>query len=146
MKKVFKILGIIFLVLISISILSAIFSDGKTKQSPETTETTKQNSEKQYKEVFTFKGNGLKKSESFHLNGNDSKVVYKYNAGNPHSGMFSFYVVEKGHDIMKEGGFPDVMVDKIKDESESTLQKSEGDYYLNVNAVGDWEISVQEKQ
>ena len=38
------------------------------------------------------------------------------------------------------------MAAKKKEESESTIHKSEGDYYLDVNVVGNWEVIVQEKK
>ena len=99
---------------------------------------------KSYKTVITFKGNGMKKSESFHLNGNDAKIIYKYKSEHPNMGGFSVYVVKKGVDIMEKGGIPEVMTTSNKEQSESTIQKSPGDYYLNVNGIGNWEVEVQE--
>jgi len=86
----------------------------------------------------------MKKSEFFHLNGNDAKIIYKYNSENSTIGAFSVYVVKKGVDIMEKGGIPEVMTTSNKEQSESTIQKSAGDYYLNVNGVGNWEVEVQE--
>src|ERR1700677_2316926 len=81
--------------------------------------------EKKWTEVYKFTGNGKKKSPNFDLTGNDAKVTYKYTApGNMGgAGMFALYVVDKGKDIMKEGGIPEVMVSK-SEESESAIQKS----------------------
>lgn len=126
--------------------LSTLQFCGKSSSEKESSEEIKPAVAQVYKDVFTFKGNGMKKSESFRLTGNDAKLVYKYDAGNPHAGMFGIYVVEKGHDVMTEGGIPEIMSTQLKEESESAIQKSEGDYYLNVNATGNWEVTVQEKQ
>ena len=142
MKKVLKVIGVIIIAVIGINILIAIFFSTENQMS----KVQKPENKLVYKDVFTFKGNGMKKSESFHLTGSDAKVLYKYNAGNSYSGVFSFYVVEKGYDVMTQGGIPEVMIQSLQEESQSTIQKSEGDYYLNVNAVGNWEIIVQEKQ
>ena len=101
---------------------------------------------KSYKTVITFKGNGMKKSELFHLYGNDAKIIYKYKSESPSIGVFNVYVVKKGVDIMEQGGIPEVMTTLTKDQSESTIQKPEGDYYLNVNGVGTWEVEVQESK
>ncbi|GGB73246.1 hypothetical protein GCM10007424_11430 [Flavobacterium suaedae] len=142
MKKVLKVIGVIIIAVIGINILIAVFSSTETQISKE----PEPEKELVYKDVFTFKGNGMKKSESFYLTGADAKVLYKYNAGNSYGGAFSFYVVEKGHDVMTEGGIPEVLTQSLQEESQSTIQKPEGDYYLYVNAVGNWEIIVQEKQ
>ncbi|WP_295811759.1 hypothetical protein [uncultured Apibacter sp.] len=98
-----------------------------------------------YKDIFVFKGNGKKKSEVFHLSGNEAKFVYKYSPGSE-TEIFTVYVVDKGVDILDKGEIPEIMAANKKEESESIIYKSEGDYYLDVNAVGDWEIIVQEKQ
>jgi hypothetical protein len=93
-----------------------------------------------------FKGNGSKKSANFHLLGNEQKLVYTYHSNNPYNGIFAVYVVDKGADVMKTGGFPEMTIDKLKDNSESAIQKETGDYYLNVTAVGNWTIKVMEIQ
>ena len=99
----------------------------------------------QWTEVYTFKGNGLKKSPVFELTGNDTRLKYKYK-GQGGVGMFAVYVVNEGQDIMKTGGFPEVMTQAESEESESTIQKGSGRYYLNVNAVGSWTVTVEEKK
>jgi hypothetical protein len=96
-------------------------------------------------EVISFKGNGGKKSGTFHLSGNDAKLVYKYKSEMADMGVFVAYVVDKGVDIMKQGGMPEVTTSK-SDEGESSIQKSAGDYYLNINATGNWTVSVMELQ
>jgi hypothetical protein len=93
--------------------------------------------------VLTIKGNGTKNSASFHLNGNDAKLVYRYSTDGD-VGVFGIYVLDKGDDIMKTGGFPEVTVNKTKVSDESSLQKTAGDYYLRINAAGEWEVTVEE--
>jgi len=85
----------------------------------------------------------MKKSPTFELTGNDARIKYNYKAdGN--IGMFAVYIVDEGDDIMKTGGFPEVMSQAENEESESTIQKSEGRYYLNVNATGNWKVTIEE--
>lgn len=82
---------------------------------------------------------------NFTLSGKDAKVKYKFKGSGPKGiNTFAFYVIEKGVDIMKEGGIPEVMLTVDNEDSESSLQKSAGTYYLDVNATGLWEISVEE--
>ena len=98
-------------------------------------------------EVYTFKGNGMKKSSVFELMGSEARLKYKYKGeGGVGMGMFAVYVVDEGKDIMKTGGFPDVMTQAESEESEGAIQKNAGRYYLNVNAVGNWTVTVQERR
>lgn len=99
-----------------------------------------------YKDVLVFKGNGKKKSESFHLSGNGAKIIYKYSSGANNMGIFNVYVVKEGNDIMVQGGIPEIFITSDKEESETTIRKRAGDYYLDVDGYGNWEIIVQDKQ
>lgn len=101
--------------------------------------------DKEWAEVYTFKGNGMKKSPVFTLNGNDARVKYKYRATDGVGiGMFAIYVVDEGVDIMKEGGIPEIMTQSENEESETSIQKAAGNYYLNINASGNWTVIVEE--
>ena len=144
--------------LVAFFILFGITTDKKNKNTSNqtsTTSTTKDNSatsekeektaEKKWTSIYTFNGNGMKKSPAFVLTGGEAKIKYKYKApGGLGMGMFSVYVVNEGEDIMKTGGIPEVMSQAENEESESTIQKSAGKYYLNVNASGSWSVTVEE--
>ena len=61
-------------------------------------------------------------------------------------GLFTFYVVPEGQDILKEGGIPEVMTQQ-SEASETYITKDEGEYYLNVNSSGgDWVIIIEEEK
>lgn len=101
--------------------------------------------EKTWQPVYTFKGNGMKKSPTFELTGIEARLKYKYNSDNGMGmGIFAAYVVDEGKDIMKQGGIPEVMTSAENEESESSIQKSAGRYYLNINATGYWTVTVEE--
>lgn len=139
------ILGVIILLVIIVNITSKNNSDKTTPSS--STETANPVKEKQWTEVYTFKGNGMKKSPVFELTGGDAKLKYKYKApGGIGMGIFSVYVLNEGEDVMKTGGFPEVMTQAENEESESAIQKSSGQYYLYVNASGNWTVTVEEKK
>lgn len=140
-------------VIIALIVLANIGNKNKdSKTSSSSTSTTTQSTsaseptqEKKWTEVYSFSGNGMKKSPAFSLSGGDAKLVYKYKApGGLGMGMFSVYVVDEGEDVMKTGGIPEVMTQAENEESESAIQKSSGRYYLNVNASGSWTVSVVE--
>ena len=138
--------------LVAFFILFGITTDKKSKNSSNQTSTTSTTSEKEEKpaekkwtSVYTFNGNGMKKSPTFELTGGEAKIKYKYKApGGLGMGIFSVYVVNEGEDVMKTGGIPEVMSQAENEESESTIQKSAGKYYLNVNASGNWSVTVEE--
>lgn len=138
-------------VLLILTIIGNFGKKGKTNNSESSRQIDMNNTptekvqEKKWTEVYSFTGNGMKKSPAFTLEGGEAKVVYKYKAPNGLGmGMFAVYVVDEGEDIMKSGGFPEVMTQAENEESESAIQKSSGRYYLDVNASGTWSVSVYE--
>ena len=106
---------------------------------------TPKEKEKEWTKIYSFSGNGLKKSPAFELSGNDARIRYSYKAPEGLGmGLFSVYVVDEGDDIMKTGGVPEIMTQAENEESESTIQKSSGRYYLEVNASGNWTVTIEE--
>jgi hypothetical protein len=143
-KKILIGLGI----LIVIGIIANSGKDKSTTTNTNSTSGTNTSSEpakaKQWTEVFTVKGSGLKKTASFTLSGAKARVKYKYTTGD--MGIFSFYVVPEGEDIMKTGGIPDVMIQQ-SETSETYITKDAGTYYLNINSSGgSWTITVEEEK
>jgi hypothetical protein len=138
-KRSSLIYGLIFVAsIILVNITKAPSNQNSPKGKEEITKT------KEWKEVYTFSGNGMKKSPGFELSGGEAKLKYKYQSTSPNIGVFTAYVVEEGKDIMKEGGIPDVMTSSTKEESETSLQKGAGRYYLHINAAGEWTVTVEE--
>lgn len=120
-------------------------SSSDNSQSTTKDEPQEEKRESKWTEVYTFKGNGMKKSPTFELTGGEARLKYKYNSDNGMGmGMFAAYVVDEGKDIMKQGGIPEVMTSAENEESESSIQKSAGRYYLNINATGNWTVTVEE--
>ena len=48
--------------------------------------------------------------------------------------------------LFVEGGVPEVMTQAESEESESSIQKGAGRYYLNVNVSGSWTVTVEEEK
>jgi hypothetical protein len=97
----------------------------------------------EWNEVTKFKGNGMKKSSVFILTGKTARLKYKYQSPS-NVGVFAVYVLNEGVDFSKSGGTSEIMTAK-SEESESSIQKAAGRYYLNVNASGSWTVTVEEK-
>jgi uncharacterized integral membrane protein len=143
------VVGIIIFIIIIVNI------GGNDKSSTTSTSTdtetvtstaTETSKAKQWTVVYEFKGNGTKKSPAFELTGNSAKLKYNYQGENGLGiGMFAVYVVEEGKDILVEGGIPEVMTTE-NEESESSIQKGAGRYYLDVQASGRWTVTVEEEK
>lgn len=151
MKKLLKWAFVIIGVIIGISIISAIIgkdptpapvaaANGTTDHSAPSPETKA----KTWTSVQTFKGSGMKKSGLFKLSGGEARLKYKYKGDNPGAGMFAVYVLDKGIQPERDGALPEVMTQEGKEESESAITRDAGEYYIWVNAVGKWEVSIEE--
>ncbi|AEV98031.1 hypothetical protein A4D02_14670 [Niastella koreensis] len=122
---------------------AAAEQSGDSKEAAAATEKT---AEKKWTELVTFKGSGIKKSAPFHLSGGKAKVKYDFKASDNDMGLFSFYVVPEGEDVMKDGGIPDAMTDK-SESTETYITKGEGNYYISVNSAnGNWNLTVEEEK
>jgi hypothetical protein len=136
---------ILFALIIIANIGGKKESEATSSSSSSSPKKTEPSSAKQWTEVFRFKGNGMKKSSSFELTGAEARLKYAYKAPSGLGmGVFSAYVVKQGVDIMKTGGVPEVMTQAENENSESAIQKSAGRYYLDINASGNWDVSVEE--
>lgn len=148
-SKGWKIGVTVFITVILIANIAAKTDKSETTKNSEINKNsnskTLQTKEKQWTTVYTFKGNGMKKSQVFELTDGHARLKYSYKApGDIGSGFFSVYVVDESEDIMKTGGIPEVMTQAENEESESAIQKGSGRYYLDVNASGNWVVTVQE--
>lgn len=123
-------------------------NSGTNNSSSSNNESSNSNSDKpkEWVEVIQLKGSGDKKSQPFSLGGGSKRLKYEFK-GDPEFGMFAVYVVEKGQDVMKDGGVPEVMVTGAEDGESSLSQLGSGDYYLNVTAAnGKWTVTVEEEK
>jgi hypothetical protein len=144
-KKILIGVGILIAIGVIANLGKGKDADASTSSSDPTSGSgsTESNKSKQWTSIFTFKGNGIKKSANFHLTGGKARIKYIYKTD---MGLFSVYVMPEGEDIMKEGGIPEIMIEK-SESSETYITKDAGNYYLSVNSSGgDWSIVVEEEQ
>ena len=99
--------------------------------------------EKTWQTVYTLTGSGTRKTPVFELSGGQARLKYEYQ-GEMEVGMFAVYVVDEGKDIMTEGGLPEVITTEVSENSETALHKRRGKYYLDINGVGRWTVTVEE--
>jgi hypothetical protein len=136
--------GLIFL---GSSFLFGLTTDSQKSNSNTLTsnQASKEEDKKSWQEVYTFSGTGMKKSPIFELTGGSARLKYDYSSQNNIGvGMFAAYVVDEGVEIMKQGGIPEVMTAAESESSESSLHKSKGRYYLEINATGKWTVTIEE--
>jgi len=108
----------------------------QTKTQPETPKT--------WQKVYELSGTTSKRSDSFKLSGAQARLKYAINNATSYDGMTSIYVVEDGHSLEKDGGFPEVSVTGAKSD-ETRLVKSAGSYYLDITAANtNWTATVEE--
>lgn len=93
---------------------------------------------KSWKAVTALSGAAQKRSGTFHLSGAQARLRYQATTS-----FLSIYVVEAGHSLEKDGGFPEVTCTKNCSD-DTQLAKDAGDYYLEVNGSGAWSVTVEE--
>jgi len=99
--------------------------------------------EKQWIELIKLNGKGEKKSEIFTYSGGKARMRYEFNSDD--FGMFAAYVVKEGEDIMREGGFPEVMLDGEESGESNLSHLRKGNYYLNISSAnGSWTVVIEE--
>jgi hypothetical protein len=95
--------------------------------------------------VAKLSGSGNKRSDDFTLEGGQARLTYTVKE-NPQFPVFSVYIVESGHSLQKEGGFPEVMVTEAGKDT-TRLAQGPGTYYLDVSAANaTWSVLIEEQR
>ncbi len=103
--------------------------------------TTTTEKEKVWTKVVTLSGNADKRSSSFTLTGADARLRYTVKG---EMVLAAIYVMEKGTSLEESGGFPEVTAN-VAGSDETYLQKSAGEYYLDVTAANcSWTVTIEE--
>jgi len=90
--------------------------------------------EKIYQEVFTFKGNGTKKSEPFTITGERFKIAYDCDGDLCQAFLYKVGTSFPNTVIMNAAG-------PLKDE---TIIYGSGEYYIEANTLGTYTMSVSD--
>jgi len=110
-------------------------SKGQTTQNNQQAETTQTNTQKQYQQVFTFSGNGQKKSEPFTITGDRFKIAYdcKGDTSATYCGAFIYKVGSQ---------LPQGVMNSQKAIKDETVVYGAGEYYLDANTMGNFTMTV----
>lgn len=87
--------------------------------------------EPQYQEVFTFSGEGIKKSEPFTVTGNRFKIEYDC------TGDLCQAFLQKA-----DGGLEGVIMNTTGATKDETIQYGSGEYYIEANTIGKYTFKV----
>lgn len=90
--------------------------------------------EKSYQPVFTFKGNGTKKSEPFRITGDRFKVKYSCSGG-----LCSAFLYPVGSSLPKQ-----LLVNTTDAVSDETIVYGAGEYYIDANVIGTFAFAVED--
>lgn len=88
---------------------------------------------KEYKQVFTFSGNGAKKSEPFAIYGDRFKIKYDCKGD-----LCQAYLHKVG------GSLPDVIMNTIGSVKDETIEYGLGQYYIEANTMGTYTFTVED--
>ena len=121
-NKRWWIFGIVAIVVISVLLVA---SDSKQEDAVVPTKT------REYQEVFTFNGNGAKKSEPFFIVGEKFKIVYDCKGA-----LCQVFI----HELIS--GSTDVVMNSTQSISDETTLYGIGEYYLEANTLGDFKMTV----
>ncbi len=137
MKKVLKIAGIILAVFIVIGLLAGSGGEKQSNTSPTTeTEVSQKSKEatKEYQPVFTFKGNGAKKSEPFTITGDRFKIKY-----NCTGDLCQAFLQKPDSEIMS-----DLIMNTTGSVKDESIFYGSGEYYIDSNSLGNYEMIVED--
>lgn len=87
--------------------------------------------QKQYQQVFTFSGNGTKKSEPFTITGSRFKIAYDCSGD-----LCQSFIYKIGSQI------PQLVMNSVGAVKDETIMYGKGEYYLDVNSMGSYTMTV----
>jgi|GEM_PF-727083 len=103
------------------------------------------NKPKEWISVIKQQSTTKKQSDTFTLKSGKQKIVYSYTSTGPIQ-FCAIYIVKEGESLDKNGGFPEVMLNKA-DSGETMARKSPGQYYLEISpSDGTCEAEVFEER
>lgn len=136
-KVLTGILGFFVLVVIISAVSSddtstTTVGDSNTSTTATTEKATTKETAKEYVKVLSFSGNGQKKSETFKITGDRFKVAYDCKGD-----LCQAWASQPGSDLSYES----IMntTEAVKDE---TIIYENGEWYIEVNSIGNWSMTV----
>ena len=92
-----------------------------------------------WREVINFEGNGIKNTETFHISSDEWKIYWDTKPGQYGNMNFQIFVYNSN------GALVSVAANVIGEDSDSSIMRGSGDYYLTINTGQPYEVIVEEK-
>jgi hypothetical protein len=131
-KRWYGITGIIIVLLL-------IISNMGSSKTPTTSSTTSKepavqtSTTKTYHQVFSFSGNGIKKSEPFTVTGDRFKIKYDCKGDMCQAYMYKL-----------DSKIPTVIMNTAGSTKDETIAYGSGEYYIEANTMGSFTMSVED--
>ncbi len=109
---------------------SSTSNNATVQSSPK--ETAAPVAEKSYQQVFTFKGNGAKKSEPFTITGDRFKIAYDCKGD-----LCQSFLYKAGSNIPSS-----IIMNATGAQKDETIIYGKGDYYIDANTIGSYTMTV----
>ncbi|KKG10463.1 hypothetical protein [Methanosarcina sp. 2.H.A.1B.4] len=104
---------------------------------PDTDLTDSTQTEKNSGVIATWSGSSIKDTETFHVDSNEWKISWNTEPGQ--YGAMNFQIYVYGSDGTLKG----VAANVIGSNSDSTIMRGSGDYYLSINTAQPYEITIE---
>lgn len=139
MSKLKKIMLGVVGVFVLLIIIGVMTGDSKPKEGDQNKPAVSGSGAKSYQEVFTFSGNGAKKSGPFNIIGDRFKISYDCK-GDPNATLCQAFVYKVGSVA------PQAVMNSpqsVKDETIIyTKLAGKGEYYIDANVLGNFKMTV----
>jgi hypothetical protein len=119
-----------------------VTEDPGAEAAEETTQPPAKPIPKKWVKLVTLNGSADKSSKVITTKGGDLRLTYNFRGGDMIIG--GVYLLDKGTDLMKDGGIPEVMVTERGKDS-TLLYRDAGQYYVKVTAANSrYTVTVEE--
>jgi len=93
-----------------------------------------------WQDVVSWEGKGIKNTETFHISSNVWHISWDTKPGQYGEMNFQIYVFDA------DGELIDIVANVIGEDSDNSIMRGSGDYYLKINTGQPYEVIVAEKK
>lgn len=93
-----------------------------------------------WQDVVSWEGKGIKNTETFHISSNVWRISWDTKPGQYGEMNFQIYVFDA------DGALVDIAANVIGEDSDNSIMRGSGDYYLKINTGQPYEVIIAEKK
>ena len=116
--------------------------EASSKETPIEPSTNDQNSPSTstWQDVVSWEGKGIKNTETFHISSNVWRISWDTKPGQYGEMNFQIYVFDANGELI------DIAANVIGEDSDNSIMRGSGDYYLKINTGQPYEVIVTEQK